>query len=167
MKPIIIPILLTCGILNAQEPTIKDASLIKLQELTGSGTTLNEVLANNPSAVTTSDESLTAHWMDFDDDGDYDLITVAADENKSICIFKNIDGEYQLVNKTVASEFSLPEVSILINLDLNADIAWFDKNLDGYKDFFLTIEGTPYQAEYLSNGDGSFQKLSEELAVNR
>ncbi len=166
MKPIIIPILLVCSALNAQEKN-ECPEQNKIQTLTQSNITLDEVLAQNPNAEISNDQSVTAHWMDFDNDSDYDLITVSGDKSKSVCIFTNDNGVYVLVEKTDLGKFSLPEISILGNLDMNADIAWYDKNEDGFKDFFLAINGTTYQAEYISNGDGSFQKISEDLAINR
>lgn len=166
MKPIIIPILLTCSILNAQENS-EIAEHNKIQQLIGSKATVAEVLEQNPNAGLSTDEKMTAHWMDFDNDGDYDLITVSVNENRSVCVFLNQNDEYSLVAQTNAREMSLPEISILAGLDVNAEIAWYDKNADGYKDFYLKINGTPYHAEYQSNGDGSFQKLTEDLAVNR
>lgn len=166
MKPIIIPILLTCSVINAQEKSSAPEQN-KIQALTHSSITLEEVLEQNPDAGISTNQNVAAHWMDFDNDNDYDLITVSGDKEKFVCIFSNNRGKYTLVDKSNLDEFSLPEISIIGNLDLNADIAWYDKNEDGFKDFYMEIDGTGYQAEYISNGDGSFQRIAEDLAVNR
>lgn len=166
MKPIIITLLLTCSIaMSAQVPT-EMPSISKVQALTHNNVTLAELLGQNPASGINPDADLIAHWIDFDNDGDYDLITVAIDEDKSVCFFKNNKGKHQLVSKSTLDKVSISELNVMADFQAKVDIVWYDKNSDGYNDFFMSVNNSAYETEYLSNGDGTFQKISEYLAVN-
>lgn len=166
MKSIIISLILSCSmlIINAQEAA-KSQKSSKLQLLTKNNITLVDLAKENPLANINDVENVISHWMDFDDDGDYDLITVAKDGDRAVCVFKNESAGYELVEKTVLERLAIPELHIMTGVNSHVDIVWFDKNLDGYKDFFMSIDNEAYETEYLSNGDGTFQKLSEYLAA--
>jgi hypothetical protein len=98
-------------------------------------------------------------WGDFDNDGFRDILGVGGIGT----IFRNT-GEGSFENVTDLAG---------LNLDANSQgVAWVDIDQDGYLDFYSASYGTQADGEkatrdfvYISNGDGTFTDMTEELGV--
>jgi len=104
-------------------------------------------------------ENKTAQWVDFDNDGDYDLFTTSIlDDNR---LYQN-DGEMQFTNITAASG-----LEIVNNWSFGS--SWGDYNNDGWLDLFLTThrEGNSGYSNILfkNNGNETFTDVSVEAGI--
>lgn len=104
-------------------------------------------------------ENKTAQWVDFDNDGDYDLYTTSIlDDNR---LYEN-DGNMQFTNITATAGIGI------VN-QWSFGSSWGDYNKDGWLDLFLTTHHEPnsgyYNILYKNNGDGTFTDVSLQAGI--
>jgi len=100
--------------------------------------------------------SVDAHWVDFDNDGDLDLYVV------------EFDGQDQLYQNNGNGSFSNATGSSGINVISQGDeqaAAWADYNNDGNIDLYL-CKIRFRNSLYHNNGDGTFSEVGETAGVN-
>ena len=100
-------------------------------------------------------ESGTAAWADYDNDGDLDLLITGQDSSTALIskIFQNNAGTF------VEAPVVLPGLS-------RSCAAWFDFNLDGRLDFFvsgLDANNVSTASVFLNQGDGNFSDAGLSL----
>ena len=111
---------------------------------------------------------LISHWMDVDNDGDYDLVILGREPKSGeiVKVFLNENGEYKFVQSMKSELFNIPEIKMMAGLGCSSNIVWYDQNNDGYKDFtFFQPQGL-YQSGYFNNGDGTYTKMTEFVSAN-
>lgn len=115
-----------------------------------------------------SNTCLLTHWMDFDNDNDFDLVILGKDRNSDelVKIFLNKNGQYEFVQSMKATSFDIPEVRMMAGLSCTSNIIWYDHNDDGYTDFMLFQPKSMYQAGYNNNGDGTYTRMTEFVLAN-
>jgi len=98
-------------------------------------------------------------WGDYDNDGWRDILGVGGIGT----IFRNTgEGTFENITEQAG-----------LNLDANSQgVAWVDIDQDGFLDFYSASYGTQADGEkatrdfvYISNGDGTFTDMTEELGV--
>ena len=103
--------------------------------MTGNFTVVNPVSLGLPAA------SMTASWVDFDNDGTIDLYLAPQG------LYRQIPGLGKFELSTLLSDISFPETS------WQACSAWFDSNMDGRRDFLVTYldKGRTWLAVFYAN----------------
>ena len=111
-----------------------DGNLL-FQNMTGNFTVVNPVSLGLPAA------SMTASWVDFDNDGTIDLYLAPQG------LYRQIPGLGKFELSTLLSDISFPETS------WQARSAWFDSNMDGRRDFLVTYldKGRTWLAVFYAN----------------
>ena len=109
--------------------------------------------------ITATHEHKTAQWVDFDNDGDYDLFTTSNHNDNRL--YEN-NGQMQFTNITVQAG-----IQIVNNWSFGS--SWGDYNNDGLLDLFLTsrrIPGSGYSNKlFKNNGNGTFSDVSVEAGI--
>jgi hypothetical protein len=115
-----------------------------------------------------NDESRVALWIDYDNDGDLDLLIANDDEleTSSFYLYRQ-DAGGMFTDVTVAAGIVKPP-----QFELSPDGgAWWgglaagDINNDGFLDFYCAQGSGPAHL-FLNNGDGSFSDISESSGVS-
>jgi hypothetical protein len=109
--------------------------------------------------ITNTYETKTAQWVDFDNDGDYDLfVTAHLDHN---ILYEN-NGQMQFTDITVAS-------GLFIENHLTYGSSWGDYNNDGWLDVFIAshreISAGYHNMLYKNNGNGTFTDVSADAGI--
>jgi hypothetical protein len=104
-------------------------------------------------------ENQTVQWVDFDNDGDYDLFTTSVhDDNR---LYEN-DGQMQFTNITF-------EAGLQIINNWSFGSSWGDYNNDGWLDLFLTSHRGPGSGFsnklFRNNGNGTFTDVSVQAGI--
>jgi hypothetical protein len=104
-------------------------------------------------------ENKTAQWVDFDNDGDYDLFTTSIHEDNRL--YEN-DGMMQFTNITF-------EAGLQIINNWSFGSSWGDYNNDGLLDLFLSSHRGPdsgYSNKlFRNNGNGTFTDVSVQAGI--
>jgi hypothetical protein len=108
--------------------------------------------------------SFGASWVDYDNDGDLDLLVTngGADGINSISfLFKN------LLNETGNADFQRVTSGTIVNdLGISNGSSWVDFNNDGYPDVFIANRNNQNNYLYINNGSGGFLKVITGVMVN-
>lgn len=100
--------------------------------------------------------STGASWMDYDNDGDFDLY-VTNSMGKRNSLYRN-DGDrgFTLIN----------DLAIVTDEANSMGACWGDYDNDGDLDLFVANSGTSNDHYYLNNGDGTFLKKDDGDLTN-
>ncbi|MCW5519599.1 VCBS repeat-containing protein [Aureitalea sp. L0-47] len=104
-------------------------------------------------------ENKTVQWVDFDNDGDYDLFTTTIHEDNRL--YEN-DGQMQFTNITF-------EAGLQIINNWSFGGSWGDYNNDGLLDLFLTSHRGPLSGYsnklFRNNGNRTFTDVSVQAGI--
>ena len=114
------------------------------------GQTFEDVTEGAGVAGVHGSVAMQATWVDFDRDGDLDLFAVhdGIDVNR---LYRN-DGKLPFVE--IAEQVGIDQVGSGNGMG----VAWFDSNLDGHDDVYVTRIGTA--SLYRSRGDGTYDDVA-------
>lgn len=112
----------------------------------------------SPAFVIDSSEQKQINWVDFDNDGDYDLFLVRY--NKGNKLYENT-GNMNFVDITDSSGITTAAMPTFA-------AAWADIDKDGYLDLYFVnrdFTGSYYNYLYKNNGDGTFTDITTSAGV--
>lgn len=106
-------------------------------------------------------ETKTVQWIDFDNDGDYDLfVTSFSDSN---ILYQNI-GNMVFEDVTISS-------GLILNDNSNYGSSWGDYDKDGFLDVFICSRSDFQEDDtqnylYHNNGDGTFSIVNDQAGID-
>ena len=104
---------LMASAVQAQNSIIAQTSVQKITHL---NMNMNDIIADNPDCGLTAQSCLYCHWMDFDQDGDFDLLVTDEQQSGMVRIFKNEDGRIVYKTKLQVNALDIPELSLIKGL---------------------------------------------------
>lgn len=121
---------------------------------------INGVFDSGTLIVQSVDEFKSAHWVDYDNDGDADLFVTRY--LGPWTLYQNNGSVYDMVD--VTAEALLPNSTVYETMGHS----WADINKDGYLDLYICNYNTIGAANFLflSNGDGTFTDVTDDYGVS-
>jgi len=107
-----------------------------------------------------SSETKQVQWVDFDNDGDFDLFVTSATSQNSL--YKN-DGNFNFTDITISSGLATTATN-------SWGSSWGDYNNDGFLDVFICFRkfgDTQPNALFKNNGNGTFTNVSSLAGINQ
>ena len=134
------------------------------------GTSPNKLYLNNrngsfteiAAAVGLNDlaNTITCSWVDYDNDGDMDLLTTAT--GAPTRLWRN--------NRETGTDTTFTSVETIAGISMSGAqmVAWADFNNDGDIDFYSPISNSTSSPDglYKNNGDGTFTNVASSAGVN-
>lgn len=118
------------------------------------------IFDSGTTIVQSTDEIKSAHWVDYDNDGDADLFVTSY--LMPWKLYQNNGSVYDLVD--VTSESLLPSTMFYETMGHS----WADINKDGHLDLYICNYNTIGASNFLflSNGDGTFTDVTDDYGVS-
>ncbi|PKA84593.1 putative secreted protein (Por secretion system target) [Ulvibacter sp. MAR_2010_11] len=130
---------------------------LPLRFFKNTGGAFTQVTFNFPDQLA---ESKTVQWVDFDNDGDYDLFTVS--NTHAYRLYEN-DGTMNFTDISPTAGLAIPDYSAWGG-------SWGDYNNDGWLDLFISsrdINNTDiHNRLYRNNGDATFTDITEAAGIS-
>lgn len=109
----------------------------------------------SPVTTDTSENTWSAAWADYDNDGWLDLVIGSQNGRSPNRVYRNVGGAF-----TRATEDDIG--SLAVDIPQTLGVTWADFDQDGHLDLFVgngTLTGTYLDFLYRNNGSGGFERV--------